>query len=141
MYGHMNLAPWPSCPIQAAAPRCFGASAPGTLRSCSTARTSTQSYRPASISAVALRIATLPEAQAASCRAAGLPHSRGSTVAGIAPSCPCPVNSCPNAFPTWMDSTSSGSSPALRRVPCSASATMSEISRPSRAKFRAKSLW
>jgi hypothetical protein len=32
-------------------------------------------------------------------------------------SCPCPVNSCPNALPTWMDSTSSGSSPALVRVP------------------------
>ena len=54
MYGHMNFASWPSCPIQAAAPRCLGASAPGTLRSCSTASTSTQSYRPASISAVAL---------------------------------------------------------------------------------------
>ena len=75
----------------------------------------------------------LPEAQAASCRAAGLPHSRGSTVAGIAPSCPCPVNSCPNAFPTWMASTSAAATPAASSVPATASATMSEISRPSRA--------
>ena len=82
---------------------------------------------------MAVSTATMPDAQAASCRAAGLPHSRGSTVAGIPPSWPCPVNSCPNALPTWIDSTSSGSRPALRRVPSSASATMSEISRPSRA--------
>jgi len=30
MYGHMNVASWPPWPIQAAALRCFGASAPGT---------------------------------------------------------------------------------------------------------------
>ena len=73
----MYVASWPSWPIQAAQPRCFGASAPGTLRSCSTASTSTQSYRPASISAVAASTATLPDAQAASCRARRLAPQPG----------------------------------------------------------------
>ena len=86
MYGHMNVASWPSWPIQAAAPRYWGACVPGTLRSCSTPMTSTQSYRPASMSAMALRTAMLPDAQAASCRPAGLPHSASFTVAGMAPS-------------------------------------------------------
>src|SRR5690242_20402273 len=46
---------------------------------------------------------------------------------------PLPGEQLPNALPTWMDSTSSGSSPALVRVPLTAPATISEISRPSRA--------
>ena len=41
--------------------------------------------------------ATLPEAQAASCRAAGVPHSPSSTEAGMAPRCPWRANSSPNA--------------------------------------------
>ena len=133
MYGHMNFASWPSWPIQAAAPRCCGALSPGTLRSCSTPMTSTQSYRPASMSAIALSTATLPEAQAASCRAAGVPHRASLTVAGMAPSWPWPVNSSPNAFATWMASTSRAAILALSSVPVTVSATMSEISRPSRA--------
>ncbi len=83
--------------------------------------------------ASAASTATPPEAQAASCRVAGLPRRPGSTVAGIAPSCPCPVNSWPKAFPTCTASTSGAGTPAASSVPATASATMSEISRPSRA--------
>ena len=43
-----------------------------------------------------------PEAHAASWRAAGTPHSAGSTVAGMPPSWPCPLKSWPKALPTWI---------------------------------------
>ena len=59
--------------------------------SCSTPSTSTQSYRPLSISAIALSTAIDDDAHAASWRMAGTPHSSGITVAGIAPRWPWPV--------------------------------------------------
>ena len=77
-----------STPTNAAACWTRAASAPGIVFSCSTPSTSTQSYRPASISAIAASVAIEPEAQAASWRIDGVPHSSGTTVAGIAPRCP-----------------------------------------------------
>ena len=45
MLGHMNLASAPSCPIQAAAPRCSAAVSPGTVFSSSTPTTNAVSVR------------------------------------------------------------------------------------------------
>jgi len=85
--------------------------------------------------------AMLPDAQAASWRAAGMPHSRSSTVAGIPPSWPWPVNSWPNALPTWITPRSAGSTPDASSVPATASAVSSAKPWPARAQLRAKSVW
>ena len=55
-----------SWPTHAAAVWTLAARAPGMLRSCSTPSTRTQSYRPASISAMAASVAIDADAQAAS---------------------------------------------------------------------------
>ena len=137
----MNVAAWPSCPTQAAAPRWAAPRSAGTVFSISAPSTSATSYRPASISAIAPSTAIEPEAQAASCRTAGTPHSAGSTVAGMPPSCPWPVNNCPKALPTWMTSTSVGAIWAAARVCSTDSANSSANDAPSRAVLRAKSVW
>jgi hypothetical protein len=111
------------------------------LRSSSTPTTRAQSYRPASISAIAASTAIDEDAQAASWRAAGTPYSSGTTADTIAPRCACPRWSSPKALPTWIVSMRCGSSPQRSIAPTVASRTMSEMSLRSRDQLRAKSVW
>ena len=89
---------------------------------------------------MAARVATLPDAQAASWRDAGVSHSPSLTLAGIAPRWPWRANISPKALATWTTSMSAASTLAAASVLSTTSAVRSAKSRPSRVKLRAKSL-
>ena len=130
-----------SWPCQAAAFWLTEASLPGRFLNSSTPSTSTQSYRPASISAMAVSTASDEDAQAPSCRMAGTPHSGGTTWATMAPRCACWRCSSPNALPTWMLWMSEASTALAASVPSAVSRVMSEMSCPARDQTLAKSVW